>query len=128
MAANWIVNVILGVVTFLLTFVFSIGNNTWQTSTFRSVIGFLLFFVFGYILRSILYQISVMKTSKPLEDPSIEEEWETEDYLNRFGEKHENESLFQAVTLHSLHNGEGTKDPETIAHMIQSWTENNKEG
>ncbi|MDR7000951.1 hypothetical protein [Neobacillus niacini] len=128
MAANWIVNVIFGVAAFLLTFVFSIGNNTWQTSIFRSGIGFLLFFVFGYILRSILYQISVMKTLKRLEDPSIEEEWETEDYLNRIGEKQANESSFQAVPLHSLHNGEGAKDPETIAQIMQSWTESNKEG
>ncbi|MGG1399053.1 hypothetical protein ABE288_14800 [Bacillus salipaludis] len=128
MEGNWIVNIILGVAAFLLTYVFSIGNNTWQTSFFRSGIGFLLFFVFGYILRSVLHQISAMNTPNRIEELGAEEEWDTSNKYNYDAEQSVEESSFQSVPLSSLHNGEGAKDPETIAQMIQSWTENNKEG
>jgi amino acid permease len=107
MAGKWGVNVIFGLMGSLLTFLFSFSNNTWQTSMVRSGIGFLIFFVLGYLLHYILRQISAAKTSEPKEDRKRHEEIKRTDDQTVFSEeKTEADSSFQAISLHSLHQGE----------------------
>jgi hypothetical protein len=107
MAGNWGVNVILGLMGSLLTFLFSFSNNTWQTSIVRSGIGFLIFFVLGYLLQYILRQISAAKTSQPKKHRKRHEEIKRADDQTVFSkEKTESDSSFQAISLNSLHQGE----------------------
>ncbi|MED3563676.1 hypothetical protein [Bacillus xiapuensis] len=125
---NWKVNVILGGMAFLLTYVCSFTNNTWQTSLFRSGIGFLLFFIFGYVFRSVLYQITAIKSPNQMMDSKNTEQDGRVEEFNRMEEQQAEEPSFQEIPLTSLHKGMETKDTEKIARTIQSWTANDKEG
>ena len=56
MAGNWRINAFLALLASLFTFFSSIFNNTWQTSLLRALIGFLLFFFLGNIIRVAINQ------------------------------------------------------------------------
>jgi hypothetical protein len=107
MAGKWGVNVILGLMGSLLTFLFSFVNNTWQTSIMRSGLGFLIFFVLGYLLQYIIRKIGAAKASEPKEYRERYEEVNSADDKTVIAEeKTETDSSFQAISLTSLHKGE----------------------
>lgn len=111
MAASWRINLFLGIITFLFTYLFSIENNTWQMSLFRSGIGFLIFFLIGYILRFLLHQIAAKKSEKLLEKRSQEKISENmKQQLVDNGQS--DDPFFKAVTLDTLHNGENKNKPD----------------
>jgi hypothetical protein len=125
MAGTWLVNVILGTSVFLFTFIFTIGNNTWKTSAFRAGIGFILFFFWGYILRLVLNQktlVSPVNLNKQV-DSKIDAVLN-----NSANEEQDEDTSFQAIPLGSLHNGIEDKNPKTIADTIKSWASQNQEG
>jgi hypothetical protein len=129
MVANWGINAILGLTAFLFTYFFSLVNNTWQTSISRAGIGFLLFFILGYIFRFVLYQIALKKTLDLIQKKSREEESKQEEKRKSHVEEVTmDEPSFQAIPLRSLHNGEDAKDPEKVASTIRTWTKQNQEG
>ena len=121
MAANWKLNAILGLTSFLLTYLFSVTNNTWQTSMVRACIGFLLFFVLGYLLRFVLKQMKVKQNF------SADQEFDTAVgsntgpvMINQIDEGQAD--AFQQIPLQTLHKGENTKVPEEISGTIRTWT------
>jgi flagellar biosynthesis/type III secretory pathway M-ring protein FliF/YscJ len=121
MAANWKLNAILGLIPFLLTYLFSFTNNTWQTSMFRACIGFLLFFVLGYMIRLVLNQMKIKKNSSSVHEHIAVEESNAETEIKKYVEDVLKES-FQQISLQALHKGENTKDPEEVAQTIRTWT------
>ncbi|WP_322922762.1 hypothetical protein [Paenibacillus campi] len=54
MIGNIKFNVWFGVLGFLITFLFSLGNNLWTTSLVRGCLGFILWFALAFLLRFIL--------------------------------------------------------------------------
>jgi uncharacterized membrane protein YraQ (UPF0718 family) len=104
MLAKLKINMAMGVIAFLFTYFFSFLNNTWQTSLFRAIGGFILFFLLGFVLRIILKQMAVNKTvsmrdeSKLVVENNIEIEKDHPKVEELAGEPG-----FQAVPLHSLH-------------------------
>jgi hypothetical protein len=107
MAANWKLNAFLGLTAFLLTYLFSYTNNMWQTSLFRAGIGFLVFFVLGYVVRLVLNKVKIKNTSS-----SIHEHHSVEgSYVEMEASRHEGnewEESFQQIPLNGLHKGENT--------------------
>lgn len=107
MAANWKLNAILGLTAFLLTYLFSYTNNMWQTSLFRASIGFLVFFVLGYVVRLVLNKVKIKNSSSsnhehhPVEGSNVEVEASKH-------EGNESEESFQQIPLHGLHKREKT--------------------
>jgi phosphotransferase system glucose/maltose/N-acetylglucosamine-specific IIC component len=108
MVLNWKVNTMMGLTAFLLTYLFSFTNNTWQTSVFRAGIGFVIFFVLGYIIRVVLYQMSLKKSSSQVENQNTGEASYLDLELEKLGEAviEEESSSFQQIPLTALHNGE----------------------
>ncbi|MEH7253867.1 hypothetical protein V7111_17225 [Neobacillus niacini] len=105
MIANLKVNIILGFVSFLFTYLFSFVNNTWQTSLFRSILGFLVFFILGLILRFLPQQNEAKETAKSSNDPLNEGVLKAEEEPRKKEEKElESEPSFQSIPLDSLHN------------------------
>ncbi|MDQ1146267.1 hypothetical protein QE429_003094 [Bacillus sp. SORGH_AS 510] len=108
MVLNWKVNTITGSAAFLLTFFFSLSNNTWQTSILRAMIGFLIFFLISYILRFVVGQLS----GKGPRNSSIQySEQHLGETLESVQEKTideiiEEEQSFQHIPLGALHKGE----------------------
>ncbi|MBT2657845.1 hypothetical protein J7E81_21830 [Bacillus sp. ISL-18] len=51
------INIILGLAAFVITFLVSRVHNILNTSLFRSAIGFVVFFLMGYLVRIVLHQI-----------------------------------------------------------------------
>ncbi|MHC0038151.1 hypothetical protein [Pseudoneobacillus sp. C159] len=117
MVGNLRFNFIIGVAAWLGTFLFSLPNNTWQTSLFRGLIGFFIFFIFSYFIRSIIHIIISMKDAA-VKTP--EQEKKAEDL--RFAETDEieqvtediqdDDSMFQSIPLHSLHKEAGLNRSE----------------
>lgn len=106
MSESWRVSLFLGVISFLFTYLFSNVNNTWQMSLFRAGIGFLLFFLLGYILQLLFHQIVSKKNTSLLKQESSEELSGQIDFQNKVDMDQMNDSLFQEITLGSLHNGD----------------------
>lgn len=107
MTGNWKINTILGCTGFLFTYLFSIMNNTWQTSLFRAGIGFLLFFLLAYVLRFVLHQTLEKQKIEAIISPQqegivapskIEINEQSEEVV-------EDEMEFEAIPLHNLHSG-----------------------
>ncbi|MEH7076591.1 hypothetical protein [Neobacillus drentensis] len=121
MAANWKLNAILGFIAFLLTYLFSVTNNTWQTSMLRACLGFVLFFVLGYLLRFALNQMIIKQNLNAGQANNPTEESNTSpDMTNQVDVGLED--AFQQIPLQSIHKGENTKVPEEISGMIRNWT------
>ncbi|WP_052353717.1 hypothetical protein [Neobacillus jeddahensis] len=117
MAASWRVNVLLGFFAFLFTFLFSMVNNTWQTSLIRAGFGFLLFFLLGYMVRLGMYQNIAKK------NPDLDQT----DMTNRIGKQqveqsHQGEKVskdqpsFQSIPLGAIHHGVNENEPKQISH------------
>lgn len=108
MVLNWKVNTIMGSVSFPLTFFFSISNNTWQTSILRAMIGFLIFFLLGYILRFVVGQTSGKNPRNSSIQYSEQHLGETlaSVHEKKIDEIIEEEQSFQHIPLGSLHKGE----------------------
>ncbi|WP_413300326.1 hypothetical protein AA0X95_18250 [Bacillus sp. 1P10SD] len=107
MVLNWKVNTMLGLTAFLLTYLFSFTNNTWQTAVFRASIGFVIFFVLGYILRVVLNQMSLKKATSQIEIQNTGEASYLDLELEVLGEAvlEEESPSFQQIPLTALHNG-----------------------
>jgi putative Mn2+ efflux pump MntP len=105
MKANWGVSTIFGVMAFICTFFFSLLNNTWQTSLFRAGIGFMLFFILGYLTMFSLKQISQKKMASHTNEKS-EDEGKAKIDQERETEAKMDETDFQAIPLQALHNGD----------------------
>jgi hypothetical protein len=107
MAGNWGFNAFLGLTAFFFTYFFSYTNNTWQTSSFRAGIGFLFFFVLGYIFRFVLQQIGSKKNTGLITNQNMgERSIPKAKQKNQVEEEPIDEPSFQAMPLQSLHNGE----------------------
>jgi hypothetical protein len=111
--ANHSVNIGLGLGAFFLTFYFSWFNNTWLTTLFRSGVGFLLFFLFGYLLRFILH---IMESGNNGEEKRMERQTEVEELVN---------GSFESIPLASLHQN---VDTEKMTETIRAWTKEDREG
>jgi uncharacterized membrane protein YraQ (UPF0718 family) len=107
MSGNWRVNAILGIIAFLLTYLFSFVNNTWLTSSFRAGIGFLIFFVLGFFLRFLLKHQLVSKNNTGLiQKQNVGEEFSPKvEQEKKIDEEALDDPLFLALPLHSLHKG-----------------------
>lgn len=129
MAGNWKANILLGLTAFLFTFCFSIENNTWITALFRSGIGFVIFFIFGYVIRIVLSLIFSMKTTDPTEERTVTDKAEI-----NFHEQNEEKqqwgepSSFQSIPLNALHSLNQEIDPEKTENAIRAWTNQDQEG
>lgn len=108
MAGNWRFNAILGLSALLFTYFFSFVNNTWQTSTLRAGIGFLVFFVVGYFLRVVLYQLVSKKSAGNSKKQNLDNN--STEMVERIIQEEENgpvdEHLFLSLPLHAIHKGE----------------------
>ena len=104
MAFNWKLNAILGLTAFLLTYLFSITNNMWPTSLFRACIGFLIFFILGYVLRLVLNQLIIKKSSSSDNEDHLMEGSNTDLETKNQGDELLEES-FQQIPLTGLHSG-----------------------
>lgn len=107
MAANWKLNAILGITAFLLTYLFSFTNNMWQTALFRASLGFLVFFVLGYVVRLILNKVKIKTTSSSFHEYHSVEGSKVEMEASKHVGK-ELEDSFQQIPLNGLHKGENT--------------------
>jgi uncharacterized membrane protein YraQ (UPF0718 family) len=98
------INMTMGVIAFLFTYLFSFLNNTWQTSLFRAIGGFIIFFLLGFVLSFILKQLAGNTNVSLEEEPKlvVENNSEIEKDHPKVEELTE-EPGFQAVPLHSLH-------------------------
>jgi phosphotransferase system glucose/maltose/N-acetylglucosamine-specific IIC component len=110
MLAKYKVNIVLGLISLLFTYLFSFVNNTWQTSLIWAVGGFILFFLLGFAFHFMIKQMAD-KTYKALKEKSIDTAVNQETEMkNTKVEELADEASFQSVPLHSLHNlGEGNK-------------------
>jgi uncharacterized membrane protein YraQ (UPF0718 family) len=108
-------NVIIGMIAFLITGLFSFVNNTWQLSLFRAGIGFLLFFILGNLLSFLLYQKLSKNESKNSQNKIVKVKDNQSTLLTENVEDIPladpvddlvDEPPFQAIPLQSLHNGE----------------------
>ncbi|HJV47275.1 MAG TPA: hypothetical protein VJ824_16275 [Bacillota bacterium] len=120
MTSGWI-NLGLGLIAFFLTFYFSWFNNTWQITMFRAGIGFIVFFLFGYLLRFTLSTITSMNHGAKQIAPA--KEIELEKPLEEMGD--EEEGGFQALPIASLHQN---LDSQSFVDTIRTWTKEDREG
>jgi uncharacterized membrane protein YraQ (UPF0718 family) len=113
MIANLKVNIILGFVAFLFTYLFSVANNTWQTSLFRAFLGFLIFFILGFALSFILKQKEAKKHDSMSESPLNVTPEKVETEQKKLVDKElKSEPSFQSIPLNSLHNLGNGKDTQ----------------
>lgn len=97
MAVNRKINLCLGLTAFVLTFIFSIKNNTWLTSLERAGFGFILFFLLGYC-----FIFFYRKPSNTIKN------------TNKTTPLDKSSNSFQPVSIGSLHQtAEGSESEET---------------
>ncbi|MDF2535262.1 MAG: hypothetical protein K0R18_1421 [Bacillales bacterium] len=108
MVASWRGSLFLGFISFLFTFLCSVGNNTWQMSLFRAVIGFLIFFLLGTILQLLLHLIVPMNSTDMQSEEDKEELSEQSETQEEIDSTQSEDPLFQEVNLGSLHNGDSS--------------------
>ncbi len=65
------INFIVGLVAFFFNFIFSLGHNVLVTVFIRSIIAFILFFAFSYLIRFIWFMI-VNESEKKKSDSEID--------------------------------------------------------
>jgi uncharacterized membrane protein len=104
MVGNWKFNVFFGLVALVFTLLFSLPNNTWQTTIFRGSIGFFIFYILAYLVRAIFFLIISRKTKQVIAS-EIEHENEAADPLKEEEESNDFtfESQFESIPLHALH-------------------------
>lgn len=118
MVANWGFNTGLGMTALILTFCFSWENNIWQTSLFRAAIGFILFFILGYLFQILLYWIGSKK--------ELESLLASEQVPNKNTTVNDDEAkAFQPISLTSLHN---EIVQEKVAQTVRTWVAEDQEG
>lgn len=105
MSGSWRINAFLGLIAFIFSYFLSSINNTWQTSLFRAVIGFILFFIAGYLVRLILHQPETESQQPKQNLPKYRSKEENQ--TNDTPEVTKDESTFQAVSLNALHDRKG---------------------
>jgi len=76
MIGNFLINLIFGLIGFVLTFLVSFGNNLWTTSLIRGFLGFILWFMLAFVLRWVLGTI-FQQSPIPEEEQSSGDEGET---------------------------------------------------
>jgi len=116
---NWIVTAFIGVLAFILSFCFTIVNNTWLTSLFRAAIGFVVFFILGCIVQIILKLIMSRAADSNIrlkQEPGVNGDVNFSslaeaEHGNPAGETSNDgeEPEFQSVSLSSLHNGKDSQ-------------------
>ncbi|PZE22429.1 hypothetical protein [Paenibacillus xerothermodurans] len=65
-------NLIIGSISFLLTFLISLGNNIWLTTLLRSLYSFLLMFVLVFLFRWVLGTIAGLHKLGSVDVPAAE--------------------------------------------------------
>jgi zinc transporter ZupT len=109
MVGNWKINISIGLVAFICTLLFSLPNNTWQTTIFRGVIGFIIFFLLGFLIRTLFFQIFASKTKQVIVNDS-----KPENEAAPLKEEESNEiafdDQFESIPLHALHQEGKTND------------------
>lgn len=123
---KWRVNSILGFIAFLFSFGFSYINNTWQTSLFRAVIGFLLFFLLGALVTIVWNQMISQKNEPLRTNNRAEEEQNLDDKPKKSAEEQGEEHSFQAMSLGALHKGDSeSTSGEEVAQAIRTMMNDN---
>lgn len=64
MFGSFWINIIFGIIGFLLVFTLSLSSNIFTTSLIRASITFCLFFLFGYLMRFALHIVTQPNTAK----------------------------------------------------------------
>lgn len=100
MVGNWKFNIIFGLVAFIITFLFSLPNNTWQTTIFRGSIGFFFFYIFSYFVRVLFFQIISRKANQVIVKDHTDE---AKDPLKEESKEVTFEEQFESIPLHALH-------------------------
>lgn len=72
MIGNILINLLFGLVGFVLTFFVTYSNNLLSTSLLRGLIGFIIWFLLAFLLRWVLGFI--MNQSSPPDEPDTEGE------------------------------------------------------
>lgn len=110
MKVNWRINLIFGIIAFVLTYGFSIVNNTWLPSLFRAVIGLLLFAALGYLLQFVLRFIASMKDQGLIPKQEVEVESLSEPKIGKAAEEDfTDQALFQSIPLEALQKDKSVK-------------------
>jgi hypothetical protein len=109
MTSKWRHQAILGLSAFLLTFLFSMFNNTWLTALLWAAIGFLLFFILGSVIRLVINQSISKQQLDTREFLKVEKTQKEETLANDSIENPMKETSFHAVPLDALHGREKTK-------------------
>ncbi|WP_042355939.1 hypothetical protein [Bacillus rubiinfantis] len=118
MIGSWKLNVLFGGIAFIFGFFLSLVNNMWLTSLFRALIGFILFWGLGYVVRFILFQLGTRKSGdnqhadKNGNESEFTVETKPDESVNTVsnqavsdGKELKDEASFQAIPLHALHKG-----------------------
>jgi phosphotransferase system glucose/maltose/N-acetylglucosamine-specific IIC component len=110
MKVNWRVNLIFGIIAGILTYGFSIANNTWLPSLFRALLGLLLFAVLGCILQFVLRFIASMKDqgSSKKQETKVDNPLEPNKEHAEVEDVNE-EPLFQSLPIEALQKGKRIK-------------------
>ncbi|AGK55356.1 hypothetical protein [Bacillus sp. 1NLA3E] len=104
MKAKWGISLIFGIMASILTYCFSIANNTWLPSLFSAVIGFFLFAILGFSLRFVLLFIASVNQVNPFPKESPKVDSSSEALQENLTEEESNdEPVFQRMPLDSLH-------------------------
>ncbi|CEG25930.1 hypothetical protein [Bacillus sp. B-jedd] len=122
MSVKWGVNIFLGLLAFVFSWLFSFANNMWLTSLVRACIGFFIFFLFGLILQIVLQLFSYRKNNLlEAEGTSQSETYIKEKVLNT-SEHNNEENSFTGISLETLHDQNEDTDYKKIAQAVKSWT------
>ncbi|NRD79420.1 hypothetical protein HPT25_18825 [Bacillus sp. BRMEA1] len=129
MAASWRVNVFLGLSAFLFTYLFSNVNNTWQMSLFRAGIGFLIFFILGFVIRFVIHQLVSRKNVQLVDKQSSEEKAIQKQAKNIHNDKALNDDVsFQSLPLNALHDGDINTISDIFSDPAEARNVHNQEG
>jgi len=120
MSVKWGVNIILGLLAFVFSWLFSFANNMWLTSLVRACIGFFIFFLFGLILQIVFQLFNYSKKDLSKTEGSISE-IQTREEISITSEHQIEEHSFTGISLETLHEQNDDTDYKKNAQVIKAW-------
>jgi hypothetical protein len=103
MVGNWKFNFFFGLVALVFTLLFSLPNNTWQTTIFRGLIGFFIFYILAYLVRAIFFLIISRKTKQVFASEMEHENEAFDPFIEEESNDFTFENQFESIPLHALH-------------------------
>ncbi len=124
MVRKLLLNIWLGVLAFLITFVTALGNNVVSVSLTRAVCAFILFFLAAFVIRFLLALI-LAPDAKPAETGAHVDLVTPPDPKTDVPKSSENEPSdgFQPLVPPRIERNERTQDPADIANIIRRLTD-----